>query len=314
MRCLSPRTVGFRADGKTISWSPKEYSKQFASFQLPCGKCIECRLEQARTKAVRCVHEAKMHDHNSFVTLTYSEENLQSERLIHEHIQDFNKRLREKFSEKKIPIVYTGEYGDEKKRPHWHSLIFNWYPEDAKYKYTNDNGDKIYTSQILSDLWRAGNAEVGSVTFKSAGYVCRYAAKKLIHGKDQDHQYHPIHQFGGRLHVIGKTFLEKYYKDLFNYGYVVLDNGTKCAIPRYYEKWLKKEHPKQWEAYVTEVKLPSITTAFNKSEKEKVETFITNTFKRDALKKGHQISKNEARRKIAEERFNRLQTYLKGDL
>ena len=211
-------TVGFQADGKTIVWSSRQASKEFASFQLPCSKCIECRLEQARAKAVRCVHEARMHEENSFVTLTYSEEKLESQKLIKEHIQLFNKRLREKYSDRSIPIVYTGEYGEEKKRPHWHALIFNWSPDDKVLKYTNHTGDRVYTSSTLGDLWHYGNSEVGDISFQSAGYVCRYAAKKLVHGKDQDHQYHPIHQFGGRLHTIGKTFLEKYWPDIFNQG------------------------------------------------------------------------------------------------
>lgn len=43
---------------------------------LPCGGCIGCRLERAQAWAVRCVHEAQMHEANCFITLTYDDEHL----------------------------------------------------------------------------------------------------------------------------------------------------------------------------------------------------------------------------------------------
>ena len=73
MRCSFPRKVGFLPDGKTITFSYKESSLEFAHFQLPCGKCLACRLERARQWAVRGFHEAQMHPHSSFITLTYAD-------------------------------------------------------------------------------------------------------------------------------------------------------------------------------------------------------------------------------------------------
>jgi len=32
--------------------------------QVPCGQCIGCKLEKSRQWAIRCVHEAEMHDEN----------------------------------------------------------------------------------------------------------------------------------------------------------------------------------------------------------------------------------------------------------
>ena len=37
---------------------------------------VGCRLERSRQWAVRCMHEASLYDFNSFVTLTYNDENL----------------------------------------------------------------------------------------------------------------------------------------------------------------------------------------------------------------------------------------------
>ena len=37
-----------------------------------------------------------------------------------------------------------------------------------------------------------------------------------------------------------QKFLEKYWQDIFNYGEVVLNDGTKSSIPRYYENGFLK--------------------------------------------------------------------------
>lgn len=45
-------------------------------LSVPCGRCIGCRLERSRQWAIRCVHEAQLHEETAFITLTYSPENL----------------------------------------------------------------------------------------------------------------------------------------------------------------------------------------------------------------------------------------------
>lgn len=347
MQCTSLRTVGLHSDGKTIAWSPKNYSKEFATFQIPCGKCPSCRLENARQTAVRCVHEAQMHPKNSFITLTYAEENLSSTKLQYKDFQAFVKRLRnyiydeeikrlfpristqaerrEAFAslpsykdhlEKiKISILATGEYGDKEKRPHWHAIIFNWRPDDLVKKGTNHNGDVVYNSPTLQTLWPYGFSEVGDVSFKSAGYVARYALKKMAHGRDGTHDYEPISRRSSK-HAIGKSWLEKHYQDVFNTGRCTLLNGTKVihsGIPRYYEKWYKKYHPEKWRHYVTQVKAPLIQKAIEKESKISREEKIEN-FKRAArqgLKVKHQISRTETRRKIVAKRAKDLNKHTK---
>ena len=44
--------------------------------QLPCGQCSGCRLERSRQQAARCIHEAKSHRYNTWITLTYADEHL----------------------------------------------------------------------------------------------------------------------------------------------------------------------------------------------------------------------------------------------
>lgn len=298
MRCTSPRTVGFKADGKTISWSQKSFSREFATFQLPCGKCIECRLEYARQWAIRCVHEAQMHSENCFITLTYDEAHLVSPKLQYRDFQLFMKRLRKANPNRQIGVFVTGEYGEKTKRPHWHACIFGWNPSDAKYKYTTDRGDTAFTSSHLTNLWGLGNAEFGSVTFESAGYVARYAAKKLVHGNDEAHEFNPVSRKSNK-NAIGKRWLEKFWPDVFNYGHVVLPNGKTCSIPRYYEKWLLKKNPTEYFEYLLRTKEQKSKAAIASNERDK-------KFRGDS-----RITKHDARRAIQKQKFQQLQEKLK---
>ncbi|AZL82897.1 replication initiator protein [Apis mellifera associated microvirus 21] len=341
MRCRKPKTVGFYSDGKTICWSQKKISKEFATFQLPCGKCLECRLEYARQWAVRCVHEAQMHDENCFITLTYDEQNLKSDKLVYTDFQTFAKNLRtnlfqelldsifpnqpqklqrklwnefskerkdELYNPKKISIFVTGEYGDKKKRPHWHALIFNWRPNDCEYKYSNDRGDKCFSSQTLNDLWPHGVAELGSITFESAGYCARYAAKKLHHGRDGEHPFEPISKKSGK-NAIGKSFIAEHWQSIFTHGNIQLPDGKNCSIPRYYEKWLQKHQPEAFKRYVTQKKQQIIEEASARENKiiaEEKEINMKRTFE-----EGPQISRVKVASTILDQKFKQLLEHLK---
>lgn len=309
MRCTSPKTVGFKSDGKTICWSPTKYSKEFATFQLPCTKCISCRLEYARQWAQRCVHEASMYENNSFITLTYSDENLKSDKLIYKDFQDFMKRLRSKNPHLQIGVFVTGEYGEIRKRPHWHALLFNYRPTDTIHKYTNDRGDKVYTSSELTSLWPQGLSELGSITLESAGYCARYAAKKLVHGEDQSHEYQPISKKSSK-HAIGKKWLEKHWQDVFNHGYIIDADGVKSGIPRYYERWLKNELPSHWRRYRTKTKEELLIKLSLTEEELKADEFAIN-WERLMQGKPFQISRDETRNQILKQKFEQLQQLLK---
>lgn len=274
-----------------------------------------------------------MYENNSFITLTYSDENLRSPKLQYIDFQLFAKRLRDKifrefiqsfgeeswrlldkserlklYEPNKISIFVCGEYGDENKRPHWHALIFNWAPKDLCYKYSNSRGDKVYSSEDLGALWGNGIAESGSITQYSANYCARYAAKKLSHGQDQDHDYHPIARRSSKQ-AIGKKFIEKHWPDVFNNGFVLTTDGQKASVPKYYERWLKKNLPDQWVKYISGKKLEIIKEAQAKEELLSKDDKINN-LKRSGLK-GLQISRNKTRDLILKQKFEKLQNHKK---
>jgi len=67
----------------------------FFPLKLPCGQCINCRLERSRQWAVRCMHEASLYENNAFVTLTYDEQHVPlNGSLDVTELQGYMKRLR----------------------------------------------------------------------------------------------------------------------------------------------------------------------------------------------------------------------------
>lgn len=257
MPCTRPIKAGFDQAGQ-ISFSKRKWSKELVPFELPCRKCVHCRLETAREKAIRCFHHAQFYEgKNIFLTLTYDEENLESPRLIYRHWQNFMKALRSDVGshpDDRISVMVTGEYGEKRKRPHWHAILFNYRPEDESPARRTELGHSVYESQKLNELWGRGLTEYGDVTLESASYVARYSAKKLVHGSDNEHEFHPIHRTSSK-NAIGLPWIQKYWRQTFQNGYVVLPNGRRAGIPRFYEDWFREHHPSAWMEYASTVKL-----------------------------------------------------------
>ena len=207
------------------------------------------------------MHEASLYEENCFVTLTYNDEHLpDNEDLNYEDFQKFMKRLRKKFTGRKIRFFMCAEYGDDLGRPHYHACLFNIDFNDRVYFKTSKAGSKIFTSKTLDNLWRdrkgdsMGFATVGNVSIDSAGYVARYVMKKKFgHGSDEAYQRLDLEtgdlvtrckEFN-RMSLkdgIGTGFYNKYAQDLFLNDCCVV-NGKATKPPQFYFKKLKKDFP-----------------------------------------------------------------------
>lgn len=209
--------------------------------EVPCGKCIGCRLEYARRWAVRCVHESKLWDDNCFVTLTYEKEP-EGGSLRPRDFVLFMKRLRKQYGPG-VRFFQCGEYGEQLSRPHHHALLFNHNFGDRRVKAAS--GVRLYTSRELERLWPFGFSSIGDVTFESAGYVARYSVKKIT-GDMADEHYQgrkPEYCTMSRRPGIGSGFVERYRKDMYPSGEVVLRGGVRMGTPRFYDEKQEKVDP-----------------------------------------------------------------------
>lgn len=218
----------------------------YKGFQLPCGRCGGCRLERSRQWAVRCMNEASLYEDNCFVTLTYSEKYLPEDGSLNKKVvQDFIKRLRFEFKDRRIRFFYCGEYGEEKQRPHYHLIIFNLDFQD-KYYWKTRNGYRYYRSPTLEKLWEFGNSCIGDVTFESCAYVARYCVKKITGEKAKDHYNGRLPEFcqASLKPGIGKPWIDRFGKtDVFPFDEMVVERQrvkVKSKPPRYYDKCFEK--------------------------------------------------------------------------
>lgn len=250
------RGVEGSSDPVFIDKARERYKSYFgdAYFELPCGQCLHCRLNYARTWAVRCMHESQMHDDSIFLTLTYSPENLPEHGFLdREAVPFFIGRLRREIGHDRLKYFHCGEYGDKLSRPHYHVLIFGWRPRDAKL--FRRGKFPLYTSDTLERLWPHGFCPFGELSFESASYTARYATKKITGRKADAHyfshadpdtgecfykpkEYATMSNRGG----LGRSWLEKYMDEVYPSD-AVLVNGYLVNPPRFYDKILEKHNP-----------------------------------------------------------------------
>lgn len=274
MSCFKPlkayRTQGKTENGKqklTFLSAESSMTTKEKFIELPCGQCLGCRLERSRQWAIRCVNEASLHEDNCFITLTYAPEHLpENNGLVKPDFQKFMKRLRKKYPEKKlensIRYYMCGEYGDKRKRPHYHALLFNHDFTDRIAYDKNEKGEPIYTSPELTEIWGKGITQIGDLNFESAAYVARYTTKK-VNGAAAAEHYERLNPDTGELHQvepeystmsrrpgIASKFYEKWKGDIFPSDNVVI-RGRVMKPPAFYLDQLERDDPQLYEKIKT---------------------------------------------------------------
>lgn len=142
-------------------------------FTLPCCKCAECLYQKSLEWSYRIMLEAKEYKRSCFVTLTYKDNPVS---LNKRDYQLFMKRFRKKLGSTRYFVC--GEYGSKGKRPHYHIILFGYWPSDAELVY-NKKGEltPYYSSKELEDLWGLGFVTVGELTQYDARYCAKYMQK-----------------------------------------------------------------------------------------------------------------------------------------
>ncbi len=231
-------------------------------LELPCGKCIGCRLAKIRGWGIRCVHEAQMHEASCFITLTYDEENLpEGGSLDVRDWQLFAKRLRKGVGP--FRFFACGEYGSKLGRPHMHAILFGVdFAEDRK-EWSRKEDKVLWKSDTLEKAWTAGESMIGRCDYDSAAYVAGYAMKK-IGGKMAEDHYRRVDtetgeifwikpewmtsSRGGKtgLGGIGSSWYEKFKSDVYPADEVIM-KGQRWRPPVFYDRKPEAEDPELWQ-------------------------------------------------------------------
>lgn len=189
-----------------------------------------------------------MHERNCYLTLTYDDEHLPEGHTVRvEDWQLFARRMRKQLGP--FRFFHCGEYGEKKKRPHYHAAIFGLdFRSDQVEDCLAKGGEPLYKSKRLSEIWENGDAFIGELTFASAAYVARYITKKIT-GPGADLEYEgrkPPYTTMSRRPGIGKTWIDKYMSDVYPQDKVFCGGGPGVP-PKYYDEQYAKINPEGYK-------------------------------------------------------------------
>lgn len=199
------------------------------------------------------MHEAQLHEENSFITLTYAPEHLPDfGSLDRKAIPWFMKRLRHEAGPG-VRYFGCGEYGSELGRPHYHLCLFGYAFPD-RVQTAERGGHAVYRSDLLDRLWPYGHHEIGSLTRESAQYVAKYCTKKINGPPAEDHYSRVDTATGEVVSIepefatqsnrpgIGAEWFHRFWRDVYPHDHVIVD-GKEFKPPRYYDKLCERHHP-----------------------------------------------------------------------
>lgn len=247
--------------------------------QIPCGKCYACKLNYSAQWATRLTLEAKDHENNYFITLTYDDDHIVQPNVITDgteiykndgtwngtlvkaHPSNFIRRLREYFRRKgfkeKIIYYYCGEYGGETKRPHYHLILLNC-PLDIKefYDFHMDKKHKMHwKSKEIERYWNKGIVDIAEVEWSSCAYVARYCMKKLT-DSGEPKEYYTMGKIPEFVRMsthpaIGSKYYNEHKHDIYKNDELIMrtvkGNVGSVKPPKAWDKKFKEEFPNKWK-------------------------------------------------------------------
>lgn len=158
-------------------------------LRVPCGKCEECKQNIRTQYLIRSYYEAlrvqHFHGVGIFDTLTYNDNNVPSVYGIkcfrYSDLVNFRKRLkinlsREGYDSTCISYFIASEYGDHTARPHYHILLFAWFPGASAHllhEHVNKAWSFGFTDKRVKQVC-VQNSGLGALS-----YVSKYVAKSI---------------------------------------------------------------------------------------------------------------------------------------
>lgn len=284
---IIPQSGPTKTFGKLFSHYPLE------EIEVPCGKCIGCRLDYSRQWANRCMLEAKQWQHNYMITLTYDESNVhlvdgvnretgelqKVGNLEPKDLTKFMKDLRRyymyHYNHDNIRFYACGEYGDNTYRPHYHVIVFNCPILDLENFFLNKEREQIYLSNTIRNIWKKGIITVAKLEWQVAAYVARYVMKKRK-GKDSEEYYKKLGVIPEFVRMsrgpgIARDYYEQHKDQIYEFDEIHLErkNGQVMTVKpsKYYDRLYDLDSPEALAAIKKQRKLAAEISLYNELHK-----------------------------------------------
>lgn len=233
-------------------YNPHSFWSMNDCVEIPCGYCLNCRVDKRNQWSDRAKWEYKTRLTASFVTLTYDnrhivetlyhspyDDSLQSQ-LDYSHVRKFIQRLRKfvKYHEElhgvlcqpDFTYLYVGEYGEQGAlfdRCHFHILFFGL--------------DFAFMKKFYESEWKKGYIDSLPLLDGGINYVLKYMDKE-VYGDVAEQKYgvHLLNKpkrgssigFGSSLYYDNKA-------DILEHGLAYKISPTKRRpVPAYYKRCL----------------------------------------------------------------------------
>lgn len=168
--------------------------------------------------------EGKIHEHKTFVTLTYSDDHLPTvdngrPTLVPAHLRDYIKRLRTTQSSS-IRYFGVGEYGDQTQRPHYHLALYGVHPcsNGRTIRSIRTRKHCCLSCETIGGKWPYGSIYQGELNDASIQYCASYTVKKLTSKDDlRLDGRHPEFTRMSRMPGLGAAAMQSVHEALVRY-------------------------------------------------------------------------------------------------
>lgn len=242
-QCLSPYcavSLYEKNDGKKAlklfsktrqNYNLKDLKKVYGSenvFVLPCGTCESCRRNKAEEWAIRCALEAKEHNFNYFLTLTFDDFHIKN--ASKRDLDLFFDRLEGHGHKRSFKRFCCQEFGETTGRLHFHCVIFCDFELDL-HSPVKCGQFYQYKSDLIDNCWTFGHYTLSPFATNCARYVAKYTAKdsKLYMSRN-----------------LGRIYFDRHYQEIIDDGFKVYgDFGGKFSayVPSCFIKWFEEKQP-----------------------------------------------------------------------
>ena len=242
--CLYPKLIKNRrytANKKNRGVIPPIKDKRVLEVPVGCGKCMECKKMKAREWQVRLHEDLRQNKNGKFVTLSFSEEELQKidneigelhgyerdNEICRIAVRRYTERWRKKYGKTIRHWLVTEIGGENTERIHLHGIVWADSRED------------------IEKIWKYGNVWIGDyVNGQTINYIVKY-----INKTDQKHPNYISKIYTSK--GIGKGYINRpdsernKYNGTWTKGSYKTKTGMEIPLPIYYRNKLYTDEEKE---------------------------------------------------------------------